>query len=98
MSNSFSSFSDLAKFMLGQKEVLTLEEACTYSGLSKSKMYKHTSGGKLPFYKPEGKKIYFKREDLENFLLRNRHSSQEELEEKAATRVFTSKTGSNGRL
>lgn len=65
---------------LNQKEVLTLNEACQYSGLSKSKMYKHTSSGQIAFYKPEGKFIYFKRTELEEWLLRNRHSSKVELE------------------
>jgi excisionase family DNA binding protein len=66
--------------LITQKQVLTFKEACKYSGLSKSKMYKHTSTLNIPFYKPEGKFIYFKRSELEAWLLRNRHSSKTELE------------------
>lgn len=66
------------------KDVLTLEEACKYSGLSKSYMYQHTSAGNIPFYKPEGRKIYFKRTELETWMLRNRHSSKDEIKSKAA--------------
>lgn len=62
------------------KPVLTLDEACRYTGISKSKMYKHTSAGNIPFYKPEGKLIYFKRIDLDYWLLRNRKASNEEIE------------------
>jgi excisionase family DNA binding protein len=66
--------------LITQKQVLTFEEACKYSGLSKSKMYKHTSTSNITFYKPEGKFIYFKRTELEEWLLRNRHTSKTELE------------------
>ena len=61
------------------KPILTFDEGCMYTGLSKSYMYKHTSNGNIPFFKPEGRKIYFKREDLENWMLRNRQSSNDEI-------------------
>ncbi len=66
------------------KPVLTFEEGCRYSGLSKSWMYKLTHRGEVPHYKPDGKKIYFKREELEAWLLRNKSSSREEIQRKAA--------------
>lgn len=65
------------------KPILTFEEGCQYTGLSKSWMYKLTSTGKIPFYKPEGRKIYFKKSDLEDWMLRNRQSSNAEIERKA---------------
>ena len=75
-----NSIQESNEVLIAQKQVLTFEEACKYSGLSKSKMYKHTSTSNIPFYKPEGKFIYFKRSELEAWLLRNRHSSKTELE------------------
>lgn len=66
-----------------KKDVLTFEEACTYSGISKSFMYKLTSGGKIPFYKPGGKLVYFKRVELDEWLLQNRSNSDEELDQLA---------------
>jgi hypothetical protein len=51
-------------------------------------MYKHTSNGTVPYYKPHGKLIYFKREDLDNWLLQNRHSTSEELENEAISKSF----------
>lgn len=68
------------ELIIAQKEVLTFTEACKYTGLSKSKMYKHTSSKNIAFYKPEGKIIYFKRSELEAWMLRNRHSSKAEIE------------------
>ncbi|NQZ42706.1 MAG: helix-turn-helix domain-containing protein [Flavobacteriaceae bacterium] len=69
------------------KPILTFKEACSYCGMSTSKMYKHTSGREIPFYKPEGKKIYFLREELDKWLLRNRVPTNEELE-RAATKTI----------
>ena len=66
-----------------QKEVLSFDEACKYCNLSKSKMYKHTSNKNIPYYKPEGKLIFFKKEELDQWLLRNRQASMEELEREA---------------
>ncbi len=58
------------------KEILTLEEACLYMGISKSTMYKLTSQSKtITFYKPTGKLIYFKRKDLDEFMLQNQNLS-----------------------
>lgn len=66
------------------KPILTFEEGCKYAGLSKSYMYQHTSNGNIPFYKPEGRKIYFKTKELEDWILRNRSASSEEIRSRAA--------------
>lgn len=66
------------------KNVLTFEEACFYSGLAKSTMYKLTSSCEIPHYKPKGKLIFFKKEELECWLLKNRQSTQDELESEAS--------------
>ena len=71
------------KVALNSKEVLTFDEACTYTGLSKSAMYKHTMNATVPCYRPTGKLVYFNRRELTNWLLCNRCSTQAELEDKA---------------
>jgi len=71
------------------KPVLTFDEACKYCGISKSKMYKHTSSNNIPYYKPEGKLIFFKKEELEGWLLRNRHSSFDEMQRNATKHSIT---------
>ncbi|WP_418510594.1 helix-turn-helix domain-containing protein [Corallibacter sp.] len=77
--------------LLYQKKSLTLKEACTYMGLSENTMYKHTSKNKIPYYKPEGKTIYFKKEELDDWMLRNRQSSNEELLREASKYSLTRK-------
>ncbi len=54
------------------KEILTLEEAAEYLQLSKSCLYKATSNKEIPHYVPGGKKIYFRRSELENWVFRSR--------------------------
>ena len=66
------------------KNVLNFNEAARYLELSHSHLYKLTSAGNIPFYKPNGKKLYFNRAELDTWLLRNRNSTQEEIDQKAA--------------
>ena len=51
------------------KPVLNLEEASIYLGISRSMLYKMTHAGKIDFYKPEGKLIFFEKESLLNWAL-----------------------------
>src|ERR1700730_15581930 len=68
-----------------QSEVLTSEEAAIFLNIEKSYLYKLTSAGILPFSKPNGKMIYFSRQDLVKWALSNRRSGSDELNSKAAT-------------
>jgi excisionase family DNA binding protein len=54
------------------KEILTLEEAAEYLVLSKSCIYKMTSNKEVPHYIPGGKKIYFKKTELDRWILESR--------------------------
>ena len=45
----------LEKLQLGHKEVLTFDEACDYTGISRSYLYKLTASGRIPHSKPTGK-------------------------------------------
>lgn len=82
---------EILNLMYKQKHVLTFDEACRYCGVSASNMYKKTSASKIPFYKPEGKLIYFKRSELDDWMLRNRQSSLDELENEASIYSLNSK-------
>lgn len=66
------------------KNVLNFNEACQYLELSQSHLYKLTSAGSIPYYKPNGKKLYFNRVELDQWLLRNRSMSADEVEKRAA--------------
>ena len=66
-----------------QKDTLTLKEACFYLGISVSFMYKLTHGRLITHYVPNGKLIYFKRSELDEWLHQNRRSSRYEVEQRA---------------
>jgi excisionase family DNA binding protein len=61
-------------------EFLTLEEAAKFLSISNSSLYKKTSNKEIPYYVPGGKKIYFKKADLENWILKSKVESIEEIE------------------
>jgi excisionase family DNA binding protein len=46
------------------KDVLTIDELAHFTGLSKSTLYKMTIARQIPYYKPNGRLIYFKREEI----------------------------------
>ena len=73
------------------KRVLSFDEGVQLLGIAKSTVYKMTSAGLIPFSKPNGKKIYFDREKLEDWMLSNAQTSHEEKQIEAATYVSTHK-------
>lgn len=68
------------KAQVHHKNILSISEAAEFLGLSMSYMYKLTHWNKLPYYKPSGKIIYFKKTDLEEWMLQNRSKTQSEIE------------------
>lgn len=77
--------SKIETLLLAQKTVLNFDEVAAYTGLSKSHLYKLTSTGGIPCYKPQGKHIYFEKKEIDSWLLQNRKATTKELENKAAT-------------
>ena len=65
------------------KEVLTLQEAAQYMGIARSSLYKMTSNQTIPFYRPNGKLIFFDKDDILTWIRKNRVFSTEEIEEEA---------------
>ncbi len=66
-----------------KKEVLNFNETARYLDVSHSHLYKLTSGGKIPFHKPNNKKLYFSRAKLDIWLMSNKHFSQDEIDQEA---------------
>jgi excisionase family DNA binding protein len=65
---------------------IRLEEAAEYLGVSKSYLYKLTSKSEIPHFKPKGKTIYFRRVDLDNWALRRKVASREEVRRNVQSR------------
>lgn len=62
----------IKKYQVFNKEVLTLEEGSEYLSLSKSALYKMTSKREIPFYNPGGKKIYFRKSELDSWVFNSK--------------------------
>ncbi|MFD1165228.1 helix-turn-helix domain-containing protein [Sphingobacterium daejeonense] len=78
----------IEKLLLTKKEVLTFDEACNYTGISESYMYKLTSARKIPYFKPYGKLIYFKTQEINEWLLKNPVVMKEDIQSEAIGRTF----------
>jgi excisionase family DNA binding protein len=81
---------NIEALLLTQKKVLNLTEVILLTGLSKSYLYKLTSTGGIPCYKPQGKQIFFNKDEVESWLLQNRRATNKELDALAST--FTTLT------
>ena len=57
---------ELEQMVFMNKNVLSFEEASRFLNLSKSYLYKLTSGNLIPHYKPQGKMLYFEKAELEH--------------------------------
>lgn len=66
-----------------EKEFLTTKEAAAYLGMALSYLYKMTSKKSIPFYTPTGKKIYFKKSELDEWMNNSRVATNEEIESMA---------------
>jgi len=85
--------SNIETLLLSQKTVLNFDELVVYTGLSKSHLYKLTSTGGIPCYKPSGKMIYADKAEIDRWLLQNKKKSNAEIESEAATFVTLKKGG-----
>jgi excisionase family DNA binding protein len=74
-----------------QKTVLNLSEAAKYLDISESHLYKLTSTRQIPHFCPQGKKLYFRREELDQWLQRNRQSSSDEIDREATNYLIRNK-------
>lgn len=88
LKNAIISLTDFVKNQSNSKpdsnEFLNSKQAAEYLNLSSSYLYYLTFSNSIPFYKPNGKRIFFRRTDLDNWLSQNRHSSRNEIEQQAA--------------
>ena len=82
---------NIETLLLSQKTVLNFDEVAAFTGLSKSYLYKLTSSGGIPCFKPQGKHIYFNKQEIDQWLMQNRKATNVELDSQAATFVTLQK-------
>ena len=74
-----------------QKTVLNFNEACTFLDVSPSHLYKLTSTKSIPHFCPQGKKLYFNRHEIDEWLMRNKQETSEDIETAAANYLIRNK-------
>ena len=72
---------ELEQMLFLTKNVLSFDEASKFLNLSKSYLYKLTSGNLIPHYKPQGKMLYFEKVELEAWLRQNPIKTQAQIEQ-----------------
>ena len=75
--------------VINSKEVLSIDECAAFTNLSVPHLYRLTSQRIIPFYKPQGGKIYFKKSEIENWLLQGRQATDSEIRSRATTYCVT---------
>lgn len=61
------------------KEILDTDELSNYLNLSKSCIYKFLSQGEIPCYCPGGKKKYFKKSEIDEWIFKSKAESLDQL-------------------
>jgi len=81
MINDFKQEKDSLQLQtIAPKEFLSFKEAAVYLKISESNLYKKTSKRVLKFFKPNNGKLYFKRCDLDAWVLKGECKSIDVLE------------------
>ena len=70
--------------LLAAKNVLDMNDVVLLTDLSKGYIYKLTCKKEIPYYKPNGKLIYFDRQEVEGWMKQNRVNSIVEAEQQAS--------------
>ena len=60
-------------------EFLTIHQAAQMMGITVNGVYRLTHMKKIAYYRPTGKRVYFKKADIENYLSQNRVKTETEI-------------------
>ncbi|SKB88285.1 transcriptional regulator, AlpA family [Soonwooa buanensis] len=74
---------------ISAKEMLNFEETLNYLKVSKSYLYKLTSAKEIPHYKPLGKLIFFKRSELNAWILKGEIKTKDAVYDDYCTNLLT---------
>lgn len=84
LSNKLDNIRELT--LIGAKTVLNLEETALFTGLSIGHLYRLTSGKQIPHFK-KNRKLYFKKAELEDWMLEQKILTEEEIQSKVENPV-----------
>lgn len=82
------SVATMPQMATGSKDFLSAREAADYIGAKLNYFYKLTSKHKLPMYNPTGRKLLFKKSELQAWVEKSRVSTDDELQSRAETELM----------
>jgi|LSPZ01.1.fsa_nt_gi excisionase family DNA binding protein len=65
--------------LYGADRPLSMKDAMEFTGYSRSYLYQLTHYRKIPYHKPNGGRIFFKRSELEEFVFGGKNSADFEM-------------------
>ena len=75
--------------MIAAKNVLNIQEAAIILGMTVEGVSYNVRNNILPCYKPNVNRLYFKKSELEDWMMQNRSKSMAEIESEAAAYCTT---------
>ena len=78
----------IEKNIVGLKSIFNVEELMDYTGFTKSYIYKLVHINEIPYSKPNGKLLFFEREKIDKWLLRNAIKSNDEINQEALNYAY----------
>jgi len=69
--------------MIISKNILTVDEEINYKEISQKQIYKLTSTRAIPHYKPSGRKLFFKKDEIDKWITQGRVKTQTELRDES---------------
>lgn len=70
--------------LISAKNILDLEETAVLTGYSKDHLYRLTSQKQIPHFK-KSKKLFFKKQDIEDWMTEDRVLTEAEINQQAST-------------
>ena len=83
--------------LMNAKDVFNVDDVAAYTGFAKGYIYKLMHLRQIPYYKGGGKCAYFRRDDINAWLLQNRIKSLSEIDSTAAAYVVNNPVRKGGR-
>ena len=75
--------------LIAAKNVLNIKEAAIILGMTVRGVWENVRNRIIPCYKPNVNRLYFKKNELEEWMTQNRRKSMAELQSEAAAYCFT---------
>lgn len=76
--------------IIRQSSVLTVSEVASFLAVSVSTIYSWTHNKRIPHYKPTGKNLFFIKEEIEDWILKGKILTEDEISVIENKRVYSS--------